>query len=191
MSTHKVVLLGDGGVGKSALTIPLTQNTFVFEYDPTIENSYRKQMEIDGEVCMLDILDTAGQEEYSAMKDQYIRVGEGFVLVYSIVSRGTFEEVSKIHNRILMVKEIDPNQFIPIVVVGNKCDLENDREVPKTELEALGKRINCPVIEASAKQRLNVEEAFKQIIREIRKLKTPTPDLTRSRNRRRRGCIIL
>ena len=66
-----------GGVGKSALTIQLIQNHFVDEYDPTIEDSYRKQVVIDGETCLLDILDTAGQEEYSAMRDQYMRTGEG------------------------------------------------------------------------------------------------------------------
>lgn len=62
--------------GKSALTIQLIQNNFIPEYDPTIENSYRKQIAVDDETCMLDILDTAGQEEFSAMRDQYIRTGE-------------------------------------------------------------------------------------------------------------------
>ena len=58
--------------------------SFVEEYDPTIEDSYRKQVVIDGETCLLDILDTAGQEEYSAMRDQYMRTGEGFLLVFAV-----------------------------------------------------------------------------------------------------------
>ncbi len=57
------------------------------EYDPTIEDSYRKQCVIDDEVALLDILDTAGQEEYSAMREQYMRTGEGFLLVYSITDK--------------------------------------------------------------------------------------------------------
>lgn len=61
-------MVGGGGVGKSALTIQLIQNHFIDEYDPTIEDSYRKQVSIDDETCLLDILDTAGQEEYSAMR---------------------------------------------------------------------------------------------------------------------------
>uniref|UniRef100_A0A8D2CXT2 Small monomeric GTPase n=1 Tax=Sciurus vulgaris TaxID=55149 RepID=A0A8D2CXT2_SCIVU len=73
-----------GGVGKSTLTIQLIQSHFVDEYDPTIEDSYLKQVVIDGETCLLDILDTAGQEEYSAMRDQYMRTGEAFLCVFAI-----------------------------------------------------------------------------------------------------------
>lgn len=79
------------GVGKSALTIQFIQSHFVDEYDPTIEDSYRKQCQIDAEPALLDVLDTAGQEEYSAMREQYMRTGEGFLLVYSITSRNSFE----------------------------------------------------------------------------------------------------
>ncbi|KAJ8325798.1 Ras GTPase [Batrachochytrium dendrobatidis] len=69
MREFKLVVVGGGGVGKSALTIQFIQEHFVDEYDPTIEDSYRKQTVVDGEVAMLDVLDTAGQEEYSAMRD--------------------------------------------------------------------------------------------------------------------------
>jgi len=75
--------------------------------DPTIENSYRKQVEIDGETCMLDILDTAGQEEYSAMRDQYIRTGQGFLIVYSVASRSSFDAVANFRDQILRVKDED------------------------------------------------------------------------------------
>ncbi|XP_061555598.1 GTPase KRas isoform X2 [Phycodurus eques] len=93
MTEYKLVVVGAGGVGKSALTIQLIQNHFVDEYDPTIEDSYRKQVVIDGETCLLDILDTAGQEEYSAMRDQYMRTGEGFLCVYAINNTKSFEDV--------------------------------------------------------------------------------------------------
>src|SRR5438128_9220601 len=91
---YKLVIVGGGGVGKSALTIQLIQNHFIDEYDPTIEDSYRKQVTIDDNTSLLDILDTAGQEEYSAMRDQYMRTGEGFLLVYAITSRASFEETT-------------------------------------------------------------------------------------------------
>jgi hypothetical protein len=68
-------------------TLLTLQSHFVEEYDPTIEDSYRKQCVIDEEVALLDVLDTAGQEEYSAMREQYMRTGEGFLLIYSITDR--------------------------------------------------------------------------------------------------------
>ncbi|KAJ2908056.1 Ras GTPase, partial [Coemansia aciculifera] len=80
---YKVVMLGTGGVGKSMLTTRFINGEFSHEYDPTIEDSYRKQCQIDGDLCVLDILDTAGQEEYAAMRDYHIRSGHGFIIVYS------------------------------------------------------------------------------------------------------------
>ncbi|KAF3125062.1 Ras GTPase [Orbilia oligospora] len=145
---YKLVVVGGGGVGKSCLTIQLIQSHFVDEYDPTIEDSYRKQCVIDDEVALLDVLDTAGQEEYSAMREQYMRTGEGFLLVYSITSRTSFEEIIQFQQQILRVKDKD---YFPLVVVGNKCDLETERQ------------------ETSAKARINVDESFYELVREIRR----------------------
>lgn len=89
-------------------------------------DSYRKQCVIDDEVALLDVLDTAGQEEYSAMREQYMRTGEGFLLVYSITSRTSFEEIPTFQQQILRVKDKD---YFPVIVVGNKCDLEVERAV--------------------------------------------------------------
>ena len=89
-------------------------------------DSYRKQCVVDDEVALLDVLDTAGQEEYSAMREQYMRTGEGFLLVYSITSRQSFEEIMTFQQQILRVKDKD---YFPIIVVGNKCDLEKERVV--------------------------------------------------------------
>lgn len=91
-------------------------------------DSYRKQCVIDDEVALLDVLDTAGQEEYSAMREQYMRTGEGFLLVYSITSRTSFEEITQFQQQILRVKDKD---YFPLIIVGNKCDLEVDRQVSK------------------------------------------------------------
>ena len=94
-------------MGKSALTIQLIQNHFVDEYDPTIEDSYRKQVVIDGETCLLDILDTAGQEEYSAMRDQYMRTGEGFLLVFAVNNAKSFDDISSYREQIKRVKDAE------------------------------------------------------------------------------------
>jgi len=163
---YKLVVVGGGGVGKSALTIQFIQSHFVDEYDPTIEDSYRKQCVIDDEVALLDVLDTAGQEEYSAMREQYMRTGEGFLLVYSITSRNSFEEIGTFHQQILRVKDRD---YFPVIVVANKCDLEYERQVGVHEGKELAKHFGCRFIETSAKQRINVDEAFGNLVREIRK----------------------
>ncbi|PHH68731.1 hypothetical protein CDD80_7282 [Ophiocordyceps camponoti-rufipedis] len=164
---YKLVVVGGGGVGKSCLTIQLIQSHFVDEYDPTIEDSYRKQCLIDDEVALLDVLDTAGQEEYSAMREQYMRTGEGFLLVYSISSRQSFDEITTFQQQILRVKDKD---YFPMVVVGNKCDLdEREREVTWQEGDALAKSFGCKFIETSAKSRINVDKAFYDIVREIRR----------------------
>ncbi|KAL7266710.1 RAS1 protein [Rhizina undulata] len=163
---YKLVVVGGGGVGKSCLTIQLIQSHFVDEYDPTIEDSYRKQCVIDHEVALLDVLDTAGQEEYSAMREQYMRTGEGFLLVYSITSRPSFEEIATFQQQILRVKDKD---YFPVIVVGNKCDLEDDRRVSKQEGKELADHFGCQFIETSAKSRIHVDEAFYALVREIRR----------------------
>ncbi|KAL9984172.1 hypothetical protein ACROYT_G006439 [Oculina patagonica] len=132
---YKLVVVGGGGVGKSALTIQFIQSHFVSDYDPTIEDSYRKQCVIDEKVAHLDILDTAGQEEFSAMREQYMRNGEGFLLVFSVVDRSSFEEVRRtFHPQILRVK--DRSEF-PMILVGNKSDLEPERSVSTSEGQEL------------------------------------------------------
>lgn len=81
---YKITVLGAGGVGKSALTIRLITGTFEANYDPTIEDSYRKQVTIDSDPALMDILDTAGQEEYAALQDQctYIFAISQYILLY-------------------------------------------------------------------------------------------------------------
>jgi GTPase KRas protein len=166
MTEYKLVIVGGGGVGKSALTIQLIQNHFIDEYDPTIEDSYRKQVTIDDETCLLDILDTAGQEEYSAMRDQYMRTGQGFLCTFAITSRSSFDEITSFREQILRVKDEDQ---VPMVLIGNKCDLEQERQVTTVEGQDLAKSFGCPFYETSAKARINVEDAFYQLVREIRK----------------------
>ena len=97
---HLALFCAEGGVGKSALTIQLLQDQFMDEYEPTIEDSYRKQALVDEESCVLDILDTAGQEEYSAMRPQYMRTGQGFLCVFSVDSQKSFEEIDALRQQV-------------------------------------------------------------------------------------------
>lgn len=162
----QLVLVGTGGVGKSAITVQYVTGFFAEEYDPTVEDSYRKQAVIDNEIAYLDILDTAGQEDYAALQPQWFRVGKGFVMVYSIASRQSFEEITAFQEKILQTKDVDS---VPLVLVGNKADLEGSREVSTTEGMNLAKRIGCPFLETSAKTGQNVEASFESLVREIRR----------------------
>lgn len=105
MKEYKLVVLGSGGVGKSALTVQFVQGIFVEKYDPTIEDSYRKQVEVDGNQCMLEILDTAGTEQFTAMRDLYMKNGQGFILVYSITALSTFGELNDLRDQIMRVQD--------------------------------------------------------------------------------------
>ncbi|KAH7146803.1 ras-like GTPase Ras1 [Dactylonectria estremocensis] len=163
---YKLVVVGGGGCGKSCLTIQLIQSHFVDEYDPTIEDGYRRQCVIDDEVALLDVLDTAGQEEYSAMREQYMRTGGGFMLVYSVTSRQNFEEITTFHQQILSEKDKD---YFPMVLVGNECSRESEREVTREEGEALARSFGCKFLETDAKSRINVDEAFFDLVQEIRR----------------------
>jgi GTPase KRas protein len=91
------------------------------------------------------------------LRDQWIRDGEGFVLVYSIVSRSTFERVDRFKEQIARVKD---TAFSPLVLVGNKCDRLAEREVSADEGRALAKQLGCEFVEASAKINTNVEKVF-------------------------------
>jgi len=163
---YKLVIVGDGGVGKSCLTIQFCQNHFVPDYDPTIENMYRKQINVDSSSVVLEILDTAGQEEYSAMRDQYIQAGQGFLVVYAINSQKSFQKLSIFREAILQVKDSDA---FPMIVLGNKLDLDKQREVSTIQGQQIAKEWECPFLETSAKTRLNVDEAFFTVVKEIKR----------------------
>ncbi|NWR00428.1 RALA protein, partial [Paradoxornis webbianus] len=90
LALHKVIMVGSGGVGKSALTLQFMYDEFVEDYEPTKADSYRKKVVLDGEEVQIDILDTAGQEDYAAIRDNYFRSGEGFLCVFSITELESF-----------------------------------------------------------------------------------------------------
>lgn len=140
-------------------------------YDPTIEDSYRKQVVLDGQPATLEVLDTAGQEEYTALRDQWIREGEGFLLVYSITSRSSFSRIRSFFNQIQRVKE-DDDPF-SVVIVGNKSDRgPEEREVSTQEGEALAEEMGgVPFFESSAKLNINIEAAFFECARQCKHLR--------------------
>ncbi|XP_033622217.1 GTPase NRas-like [Fukomys damarensis] len=151
-----------GGAGEVALgdtlTIQLVQNHFADEYDPITENSYQKQVVIDGETCVLD----TRQEEYSAMRDQYTRAGEGFLCVFAINSNKSLADINLYREQIERVKDSGDT---PMVLVGNKRDLPT-RTVDTKQVHQLAKSYRILFTESSAKTRKGVEDAFYTLIRE-------------------------
>eukprot|EP01098_Paradermamoeba_levis_P005933 TRINITY_DN2472_c0_g1_i2.p1 TRINITY_DN2472_c0_g1~~TRINITY_DN2472_c0_g1_i2.p1 ORF type:complete len:194 (-),score=49.80 TRINITY_DN2472_c0_g1_i2:78-659(-) len=188
---YRIVVVGAGGVGKSALTVRFIQGNFVEKYDPTIEDSYRKQVEVDGAACMLDIMDTAGQEEYSALRDQYMKTGQGFILVYSITSITSFEAAAKLRTQILRIKE--DNQDVPIMLVANKADLEEERAVSRDEGKNLAAKWSTGFLEASAKTNTNVNEIFYELVRLVNKWRERNPAKAPAKQKKKGGggCLIL
>lgn len=162
---YNIVVLGAGGVGKSCLTAQFVQNIWIESYDPTIEDSYRKVIEVDGRSCVLEILDTAGTEQFTAMREIYMKTGQGFLLVYSITSLNTLNELTDLRDQILRIKETD---HVPIVIVGNKSDLEEDRAVSRNRAIHLSQSWGrVPFYETSARKRQNVDEVFMDLCRQI------------------------
>jgi len=189
---YRIVVVGAGAVGKSALTIRFVQGTFLVKYDPTIEDSYRKQVEIDARACILDIMDTAGQEEYCALRDTYMKTGDGFVLGYSVTSRNSFDQAAKLRNNILRLHGEDSK--IPIMLVGNKCDLEAERTVSLEEGQLLSQKWGTGFVESSAKIGKNVNEIFYELVRLIDRWRNenPRPDPTPTRRSSRKTfCALL
>jgi len=185
MREYKIVVLGSGGVGKSALTVQFVQGIFVEKYDPTIEDSYRKQVEVEGQQCMLEILDTAGTEQFTAMRDLYMKNGQGFVLVYSITAQSTFNDLQDLREQILRVKD---TENVPMVLVGNKCDLEDERVVGKEQGSNLAHTFNCTFLETSAKAKINVNNIFYDLVQQINKT---SPDPKRKKPKPPRTCTLL
>jgi len=185
MREYKLVVLGSGGVGKSALTVQFVQGIFVEKYDPTIEDSYRKVVEIEGQQSMLEILDTAGTEQFTAMRDLYMKNGQGFLLVYSITAQSTFNDLQDLREQILRVKDMDD---VPLILVGNKCDLEDERVVGKDQGQHLAQMWNCAFLETSAKSKINVNEVFSDLVRQINK---KHPETKTSKKKKSGGCSLI
>ncbi|GLB40654.1 putative ras subfamily of RAS small GTPases [Lyophyllum shimeji] len=138
MRQFNVVVLGAGGVGKSALTVRFIRDVFVENYDPTIEEEYRRTITVDGELSSLEVLDTAGAEQFTSLNEVYIKSGKGFVLVFSLTQEASLKEVDNLRKQIYRIKGGDTG--IPIVVVGTKLDLVNEREVQRSTIQTLASR---------------------------------------------------
>lgn len=192
---HKIIMVGAGGVGKSALTLQFMYEEFVEDYEPTKADSYRKEVVLDGQIGNVDILDTAGQDEYASIRDNYFRSGEGFMMVYSCTERSTLQAIDELKDNISMAKGQKAGLKIPMILVANKVDLESAREVSTEEGQRKADEMGIPYLETSAKTKLNVEKGFYDLMREIVKYKAESAagssDSKSKKKKKRVKCAIL
>lgn len=181
---HSIAVMGPGSVGKSAMTMQYVQGVFIRDYDPTIEDAYRKSTTVDGRPCMLDILDTAGQEDYTAMRSTWMRERDAFILVFSVCDINTFKGLETFHEQLSVMHD---KNMPPLLLVGNKCDLESKRQVSDTEGQSLAQKYQCSYMETSAKTGKNINETFINITRQIRERAPKETDIKKKKS----FCAIL
>jgi small GTP-binding protein len=182
----KIAVLGKSLVGKSALTYRFINDKFPEEHDTTIEDQYSLPIEIEGIQCKLEILDTAGQDDYQSMLDTWINSVDGFILVYAIDDKESFESMKMRYERI--VKNKGNNKY-SIVIAGNKCDLENKRKVSREEGELYCKGLNIDFLECSALEKINVKECFLCVSKKLLRIKFPKAFAQEDNNKRKCFCF--
>ncbi|EGG10427.1 uncharacterized protein MELLADRAFT_33674, partial [Melampsora larici-populina 98AG31] len=163
----------EGGVGKSSLTLQFIKKEFFDTYDPTIDDSYTTTMTVDDRLWQIEVLDTAGQEEYRGLWVEHaISEGEAFIITYAINSTRSFRAVPDFLKLIANCKILKPRHFpFPFAIAGNKEDLVSQRTIPTSEGVQLANASGGLFYECSAKKAVNVEELFIQLIRSVAKLR--------------------
>ncbi|XP_063306882.1 GTP-binding protein Rheb [Pelobates fuscus] len=165
--SRKIAILGYRSVGKSSLTIQFVEGQFIDSYDPTIENTFTKLLSVNGQDYQLQLVDTAGQDEFSIFPPTYSIDINGYILVYSVTSIKSFEVIKIIYEKLLdMVGKVQ----VPIMLVGNKKDLHMERVISFEEGKALAESWHAAFLESSAKENQTTVDVFKRIILEAEKI---------------------
>eukprot|EP00761_Pharyngomonas_kirbyi_P011344 gb/GECH01011369.1/.p1 GENE.gb/GECH01011369.1/~~gb/GECH01011369.1/.p1 ORF type:complete len:207 (+),score=46.98 gb/GECH01011369.1/:1-621(+) len=169
----KVIILGDQGVGKTSLMMRYVKQNFSDQYKATIGADFMtKEVEIDKKVVTMQIWDTAGQERFQSLGVAFYRGADLCVLVFDVNEQKTFDSLESWRNEFLIQANPSEQDNFPFVVIGNKIDLEDTRQV--TQKQALAwcqLKNNIPYFETSAKMSMNVDDAFKVIARNALKKK--------------------
>ncbi|KAJ5071367.1 ras-like protein [Anaeramoeba ignava] len=189
--TYQIVLVGGGSVGKTCLAVRYLNGKFLPDYDPTIEQTFKKLVLIDNIPTNLHIIDTAGQDDYKDVRNKYIASGEGFVVVYSIIARSSFDEAKTL---LLQIKK-EHKSDVPVITVANKIDFEKERVVTVAEGEQLAKKFATSYFEVSAKTGQNTENCFESLVRSLRKKKQEITQQIQqpinNKNESSSGCCII
>ncbi|KAG9389656.1 Small GTPase superfamily [Carpediemonas membranifera] len=160
----KLLLIGDSAVGKSCLLLRFSEDQFTPSFITTLGIDFKlRVIETNGKKIKLQIWDTAGQERFRTITNAYYRGAMGVILVYDVTSRQSFENIQHWMTNIAKNASGDVNK----IIIGNKCDDEENRQVQTEEGQSLADQYGVPFLEASAKEDINVNEAFYQIAGDI------------------------
>ena len=165
----KILLVGDSGVGKSSILMRFTTDNFE-DMSPTIGVDFKlKMLELEGKRLKLTIWDTAGQERFRTLTSSYYRGAQGIIFAYDVTRKDTFKSLQE-----LWMSEVDMYSTIPDaikMVVGNKVDRSQDRQVTKEEGKAFARQHGCLFIETSAKENVKIAQTFEELV--LKMLETP------------------
>ncbi|KAK0047266.1 ras-related and estrogen-regulated growth inhibitor [Biomphalaria pfeifferi] len=145
----KIAVLGMAGVGKSALCVRFLTKRFIGEYDQASENKYKCATTLEGESVTFELLDTRSNNDDMGVRDDVVRWADGFVLVYSVTSRQTFEVLAEVRRRLEDMKKVN---HVPVILLGNKADLAHVRQVTQDEGARLAAELSCSFMEVSASE---------------------------------------
>ncbi|EUC39432.1 hypothetical protein COCVIDRAFT_102162 [Bipolaris victoriae FI3] len=165
-----ITVCGDGGCGKSSITLRLVRSEWTSEYDPTIEDSYSVTRTIDGVPYYLMLTDTAGQEEYRGLWAASNLQSDAFLLVYDITAANSLDALDYFMEMIDMETDnrLDNGKIPPIkCVVGNKCDLQGQRVIEAKKGLEWARNRKCGFMETSAREMVNIEETFALLVRRV------------------------
>ena len=167
---YSIAIVGSQGVGKSSICLQFVRNKFPSKDDLLIEYYYRKQVFFEGKEILLSVIDiknNEGSDIYSNKLVNAIKQAQGYLLVYDITDKETFEEIKNLYDFILRTKH---SASIPVVLIGNKAEPENEdiREVPTTLGKQKAMELGCSFLEISALRRINLEGAMAECVKEIK-----------------------
>ncbi|KAM7182971.1 P-loop containing nucleoside triphosphate hydrolase protein [Rhypophila sp. PSN 637] len=169
LECHRILVFGQNGSGKTSIINKFCYDSLLgfCQYDPTLVDSDRKQANVDQIPCIIEICASTCSEEYPVIREHLIREHEGFLLVYSVDSRSSLDQIRLFHKHIQREKAQTP---VSICLVGNKCDLDNEgRQVTTEEGAQLAAELNIGCFyETSVKNDINIEEAFHALVRDNR-----------------------
>lgn len=163
----KVIIVGNPSVGKSNLILQYTENKFNSEHSPTLGLDFStKKVQLNNITFTCQLWDTAGQEQFHSITSKYYKDSTCAVIVFDITDRKSFTSVKKWHHDI--TKECDDN--VVIALVGNKCDLENKRQVTYDDARTLADELNISYYETSAKTGDNINNMFNELIQVVEEI---------------------